>query len=386
MATPYRRRRTTRRTRRSTRSGRPRRRMTARRQSKRRVATPCKCPGELTPSAKFAMSQLDPFDLAVTGAKIPDSNTIPSISNTDVDIIPLTSLSNGSITAWAFRPQYTWAVLNTSYLPGPPAVITWGATLSAQAQNRTKRERYVAQCELTRPVAHAIRISSPVAPTAATGFVHLGLATESIFGQSTWAYPTTVSQMAGLQFYKRVTLASLTQSPLTVINKWIDETGFRYSAPQADQKSGVAAEFQTDYGWAAIIVMAEGVGIDVNFLSVEHMLISEAIPQRDAVFIGSTAAPNSPGTMAAVSQMATTQEPFHTEAEQESYIARGVNAVAQGAAAAGQQVFSTVAAPLLQRFGSSVVNAGANALYYAATGRGGIVGVNSNPNRLALHN
>lgn len=41
----------------------------------------------LTPSAKFAMAQLDPFDPAVAGAKIPDSNTMPSISSSDIDIL-----------------------------------------------------------------------------------------------------------------------------------------------------------------------------------------------------------------------------------------------------------------------------------------------------------
>lgn len=105
--------------------------------------------------------------------------------------------------------QYTWGVVQTTGLP-----LNWGATYAANSTNRSKRTAYDAAIELTRPVAHAVRLSCPLAPTQASGFVHMALATETNWGSTLWQFPNTVAQMSGCQHYKRVTLASLTQSLL----------------------------------------------------------------------------------------------------------------------------------------------------------------------------
>lgn len=337
----------------------------------------------MSPSAKFALAQLDPFDNSALGAKIPDSNTMPSLSNHDTDILSvLGPVALGELSAYAFRPQYTQAVITATFGGGS---IQWGATYGSNATNRQKRSNYLSAIELTRPVAHAIRLSSPVSPTTASGFVHIGLATETNYLNASWTFPTNVSEMSGLQHYKRVTLASLTQSPLTVINKWLDDTGFRYSAPSSGLVLGGDATFQTDYGWGVIVVICEGTPVSAQVLSVEHLLVSEGIPQKSGVIIGSVAAPNSPGTMSAVGTMSTEQTPFHTEAEQDSYIQRGVDAIARGAAAAGEQVYSNVAIPLLERVGSFGAATAAQMAYNALTGVGGLPGVNANAGRLALN-
>ena len=81
----YRRRRVTyRRRRRTTTTYTPRKR---RRQTttRRTQSKPCACPGELSPGAKWALAQLDPFDNRCFGAKVPDSNTVPSIANADTE-------------------------------------------------------------------------------------------------------------------------------------------------------------------------------------------------------------------------------------------------------------------------------------------------------------
>jgi len=236
----------------------PRRRISApsyRRPTYKRRAAPrrarvtrrvkCHCPEALTPGAKFVLAQLDPFDSAsCNGAKIPDSNTMPSVANSDCDIVNLsTTAVSTDLSGIAFRPGYTHGTVNAT----GGAALNWGAAFATNALNRSKRAAYTAVIELTRPVAHAIRISSPLAPTSATGFVHLGLATEGIGGETTWTWPTTLAQMSGLQYYKRVTVASLTQSPITVINKWLDDTGFRYSMPNlAVDATTNANGFQTD--------------------------------------------------------------------------------------------------------------------------------------------
>lgn len=358
------------------------RRRPVRRTRRAAASTKCHCPQEMTPQAKFALAQLDPFDPKCLGAKIPDSNTMPSIANADTDIVNIsTSAVATNLNGTAFRPSYTWGTIAAT----AGASLGWGAAWSTNASNRNKRTQYTAAIELTRPVAHAVRLSSPLAPTSATGFVHIGLSTETVYNEVTWQFPATLADMSGLQYYKRVTLASLTQSPLTIINKWIDDTAFRYSSPTASiDATPTQMMFQTDYSWGVIVVVLEGAPTSVTALSCEHLLLSEGIPRKDSVIIGSVAAPNSPETLAAVSSMATTQEPFHTEAEQETYIQRGVNAIGQGVAQHGESLFQQVAVPLLQQAGAGVVNAGAQILFNAVVGRGGIAGVNNNAHRLEL--
>jgi len=339
--------------------------------------------GQLTPSAKFVMAQLDPFEPSVSGAKIPDSNTYPSIATTDFEINSVVGPAvAANIVGIALRPQYTWGYVDATPAAG---AVSWGAAFATNAQNRSRRIAYGTAIELTRPVAHAARISCQLSPTTAAGFVHIGLATESLYGATTWTFPTNIAQMSGLQFYKRVTLASLTQSPLTVINKWIDDTAFRYSDPAGNVQGAIGTTFQTDYSWGTIVILVEGAPVTTtNILSIENILLSEGIPQKDGVIIGTPAAPNSPGTLSAAGQVTTDMEPFHTEAEQESYISRGVGAVVQGAQAGGETVFQNVAVPLLQRTAYAMTGTALTMAMNAIRGTGGISGVNSNPARLAI--
>jgi len=336
----------------------------------------CHCPVEMSPGAKFPLAQMDPFHVACYGAKVPDSNTQPSIANTDVEQVSLAmGATAANLIGMAFRPQYTWGTVAAT----TGLTLAWGATYTANSSNRGKRNAYVAAIELTRPVAHAIRLSSPVAPTTATGFVHIAISTETTFGAAAWQFPTTVAEISGCQFYKRVTLASLTQSPITVINKWIDDTGFRYSAPASDLTQGTGNSFQTDFAWGAIVVIVEGAPISQTVLSAEHLLMSEGIPLKDSPLIGTSSASNSPGVLAATSEMQANNEPFHTEAEQDSYVQRSFDSFAQGAREQGERVFEQYAVPLAGHVGRAAVSTGLDYLL----NRPGISGVNANPDRLA---
>lgn len=345
----------------------------------------CVCPPpQLDAGQKFALAQIDPFDPNAVGAKIPDSNTVPSIANCDTEMVTVNGPGTlGHLSAIACRPRYTWSHI----LPVPAGTINWGAAWSTHAVNRQKRTAYIDIMELDRPVAHAARISCPDAPTNTTGFVHIGLANESLYGASasevTWTFPTTVAEMSGLRHYKRVTLASLTQTPITVINKWLDETAFRYSAPNSTLVEGANhTTFQTDGGWCTIIIMVEGARTGTVPISVEHTLMSESIPKTNGVIFGTPAARDSSNLMNAVGNVSVTVEPFHTEAEGPSYRERAVNALAQGAAQQGEQVFQSVAVPFLQQIGAFGTTTALNMAANALNGIGGIQGVNSNANRL----
>jgi len=349
---------------------------------------PCKCPGDLSPSTKFALAQLDPFHPLALGAKIPDTNTMPSIANASQDQVSCPLATTGFMTGFAFRPFYNYATIAAT--PASATAVTWGAALATNASNRRDYTAFVAQMEASRPVAHAIRLVSQLSPTSATGFVHIGLSVESYFNNAaaTWQFPTTVNEMTGLSFYKRVTLASLTQSPLTVINKWIDERGFNYQDPSqlTTASTAQAGEVSNPFGWswATIVVLVEGAPTTPSPLAAEHLLLTESIPKKDSILIGTQAAPNSPGTMSAVSTMAGETDFSHTEVGQESYVNQGLNAFARGASTAGEQVWNNVAAPLIQRIGTQAVYSATASFIAAVQGRGGLPGVNSNPSRLML--
>jgi len=371
----------------------PRRRTTTRTVSARKKS--CVCPGELSPAAKFALAQIDPFEPKCLGAKVPDSNTIPSIANADTDQVSLAAPStSGNLIAIAFNPSYAQSIQAAG---SGAAAVTWSATGWSQRRNYLN---VVTSLEAIRPVAHAIRVSSPLAPTSTTGFVHIGLSVESrisgVAGANTPGLPTTVNDMTGLAHYARFTLASLTQSPVTVINKWIDETGFRYddprsgaqySSPGASETAVQNAQPFLNFGqsWATIVVMIEGQSTGPSPISFEHLLMTECIPQKSAFILGSPAAPHSPGTMSAVSTMTAEGGFSHTEAQQDSYTSQMLANLAAGAAQAGEQVYNNVAAPLLNRVGQYAVNTATNYALQGMAGLAGIAGVNSNANRLRLN-
>lgn len=359
-----------------------------RRTTRSRKAAPCKCPTELTPSAKFALAQIDPFHPLTLGAKIPDTNTMPSLANSSQDQVSCPLATTGFLTGFAFRPAYAYGSIAAT--PASASTVTWGANAAANASNRRDYTNFVSQMEAVRPVAHAVRLSSQLAPTTATGFVHIGLSVESFYSAATatWQFPTTVNEMQGLSFYKRVTLASLTQSPLTVINKWIDERGFQYQNPKAVPTFTTSVDTEVTnpfgYSWASIVVLIEGAPTTPSPLSAEHLLLTESLPAKDSILLGTSAAPNSPGTMSAVSQMAGDTDFTHTEEGQESYINQGLDALSRGATTAGEQVWSTVAQPLLQRVGGHLATTAMNMAIASIAGRGGIPGVQT-ANRLMLN-
>jgi len=335
---------------------RPRRRTTRRaprRVMRRQMSRPSKpCPGELSPSLKFALSQLDPFEPRCLGAKIPDSNTIPSIANCDTDQVNMGFAAAGTLSAMVFAPSYNYATLGSTAANPVLWTNSWN--------QRRNYDNVIAAIEAIRPVSHALRISSALSPTAATGFVHIGLSVESrassIAGTAQPDYPKTVNQMTGLQHYQRVTVASLTQSPLTVINKWIDDTGFRYDDPRStyafnDSVAGSSTlTFNFQQSWAVICVMVEGAPPNSTPLSFEHLLLTEAIPRKDGFVIGTQAAPNSPTLLGAVSQMVSEQPFAHTEDQQATYLQNGFTRLQQGIQQAGSDA-AQVAGPLLQQVG-----------------------------------
>lgn len=370
----------------STRRAAPRvRRRRATTTRRKTVKADCKCPpGALDPGQKFLLAQADPFEQKVLGAKIPDSNTIPSVP---VCISELRSLTlpgtNPDLPqCYAFLPGFTNGIVVS--VNNNPSSWQWagafGGTLSWG-----KASDFRSSFESTRPVAHGLRISCPLAPTSTTGFVHLAVAVETFDGVTSWPYATNVADMSGYSWYKRVTLASLTQSPLTIINKYIDETAFRYSsASTPGYANATPMEFHTPWSWGALMVAIEGHPVGVPPLQFEMILHHESIPKNTSVLLGSTAAEYSPSVLGSASHMVANSDFAHTEDQQESHIRNSLSTAFQsGVSQAGNVAMERIILPAAQSLGYNLAGRAISAGLSFVAGRG-ISGVNSSPNRLAL--
>jgi len=334
----------------------------------------CSCPKELTPGDKFVMTQADPFDTKYFGSKIPDSSTLPSISTPVQYNQSLSTTSNPADNpslahAWAFYPSL---VGSTAVAQGTTASAWDWAGGSAARINSPQYSSFRTQFEAYRPTAHAIRLSCPFAPTSTTGFVHIAIATETIYTPGGAPGPqfnnlaANLSELSGYTFYKRVTLASLTQSPITLINKWTDDTAFRYQSPWAGNQTdatGASLTFQIPWSWGTLIVAVEGAstvttgGQVITPLQAEVVLHTECIPDKSSTLLGSTAAAFSPGMMSAVSHAVANTDFAHTEDQQGSTIGAYVNEVRAAAGERVSQVFGQGLA-YAEDQGRQVLNAG----------------------------
>jgi len=325
----------------------------------------------MTPGEKFLLAQGDPFDPKALGAKIPDSNTQPSIAIPCQELYSQNGAAASNAYCIAFLPSLTSSIVVPSAIAA--ASWTWSPAFG-NANSWNKATDVIAACEAVRPVAHGLRISSSIAPTTATGFVHLALAVETINTGTTWQYATTTAQMGGYSWYKRVTVASLTQSPITIINKYVDETAFRYLGP--DSTPGVAGAtgntFQIPLSWGALLVAVEGC-TTANPLQFEMMLMLEAIPKNTGVMAGSTAASYSPTILGAVAGVGAQTDFAHTEDQQDSYMAQVYQNAQAGAASAGNDFVSNALAPAAYSLARSVTN---NAISAGVAAVAGVMGVN----------
>jgi len=331
------------------------------------------------PGEKFALLQMDPFEVQNFGGKIPDSNTVPSVAVSSTDLHALTLAVGTNSKCYAYNASVTWS--EVASVEGA-AGWTWPAAFGGTT-DFTKRTDYTATYELDRPVAHGIRISSGVAPTDASGFVHIAIAYESWLAETTWQFPTTAAGLSSYQWYKRVSLASLTQTPITVSNKYIDETAFRYRGANARPvDNATQTTFHTGSGWGTILIAVEGGSAAIlNPLNIEWVYHSECVPKFAGVATGSPAAPFNPTVMSGTSNMVANTDLTHTEVNQASYVQQAQEAFSQGVGQASTDIFNNYVAPAAARAGYAAVQTGA----YLAAQRFGIGGVNNNPNRLALN-
>jgi len=360
--------------RRSRRRAPVRRRRTTRRASRGMLPSFRRSP-KLT---KFELAQLNPFDKRVLGVKIPDSNTQPSDTFRSEDRYAITTAVTDLARCLAYMPNLTAnqiAATNSS-----STAWTWPAAFAGNTSSAVLTDATNSFVGV-RPCGHGVRLSSPLAPTAVTGFVHIGIYPVNTTG-TTWALPVSLSQLSNLPWYRRFTLAQLTQKSVTVVNKFIDVTSTRYSSPNSDLiDSGTDISFQFAGGWCAIVIAIEGAPIGGGTaLSVENLCHYEAMPLTSSANTGSfsPAAPYDTNEMEGVSRLGGTTSGVFVEGEEDNVISQGMNALSRGAAAAAGEIYEHAVLPAARGFGYAATYAAYGAARrYAGGYSGGIPGINT---------
>jgi len=322
----------------------------------------------------FLMAQIDPFLPVVRGVKVPDANTMESSTVQIQDETTLNTVST-QVNGWIFNPSVTSYVV-----PGTSGAgsWTWPAAFAGGLDVATLAS-FQAQNTGTRVVAHGIRLSSLLAPTTVTGFVHVAVYAPATFGAPTWPFPTTIAAMRDLPHYRKVTLASLTQSPLTIVNKFLDQTAFRYISTDETfggwNNTGRSA-FQITHSWASIIVAIEGAPT-ASALGVEVIQHHETLTRAGQSNGSSPAAPPQPSVMNSAANIAADTQATHFESEQNSVFQQAADAVTAGAQAGAENILNAGMAHL-SRMSEGAVYAGTAALInYGAQRAVGLPGINN---------
>ena len=326
----------------------------------------------------FLMAQIDPFLPVVRGVKVPDANTMESGTVQVQDEATLNTVAT-QVNGWIFNPALTSYVV-----PGTSGAgsWTWPATYGGGLDVSTLAQ-FQAAYTATRCVAHGIRLSCLLAPTTVTGFVHVAVYAPGTFGAPTWPFPTTIAAMRDLPHYRKVTLASLTQNPLTVVNKFLDQTAFRYidsNETNAGYNNSSRMVFQVTHSWASIIVAIEGAPT-ASALGVEVVQHHEALARAGTSNGSSPAAPPQPAVMNAAANIAADAQATHFESEQGSVFQQASDAVQNGVRAGAENVLNAAAPHLGRMAEHAVYGATAAVINYGVSRAGGMPGIN-NQNRL----
>jgi len=220
----------------------------------------------------FTLAHVNPFDRKCFDARVPDQSTAPSSAFFLYDTYELpTSTVNAA--AFALTP---W----TGYygVPGSNNTSTTAWTWTAGFANKQIYSKYTnvaTQYTLWRPVASGARLSCPLSPQTVTGYCHVCLYPVTNYGDTTFEFPVNISQMQDCPFYQRFTLAQLIAKPITVINKFSDDSAFRYrDTGDYGTPTTTGTEYH-NFGWMAIIIAVTGQPSGSTPLNIENICHGE---------------------------------------------------------------------------------------------------------------
>jgi len=288
--------------------------------AKRMVVSPKNGFVQGDPLSQYQLAQIDAFDPRAVGVRIPDSNTTPSVGLLVSDDLPLNVPgTTGFAQCFAFQPS-----TSTTIIAGAgTAANTWAWTAGfGNYQSSGKYASVAANYDLFRPVAHGVRLSSSLASTAATGFVHIAVY-PSRTTLSTWDFPTSLALMADCMWYTRITVSSLTQTPYLIQNKFLDCTAQRYTStlnaanvngdnPSAAGNTTRAGVLNVANEWCTILIALEGTNTTAvanSPVSVETLVHFEALPSPGGVQAGTPAAQYDPRDLQGASAIGSQTNP-----------------------------------------------------------------------------
>lgn len=243
---------------------------------------------------RFQVAQVNPFHQDAIGCKIPDANSMPSCAIQICDNVGVNADAVNGVACTAIRPFLTGTFV-ASTAAGATS-WTWSALFAGQT-NSTRRGSITSNFTLVRPVAHGVRVSSALSPNTVTGYVHVAIFSSEMYGETTWDFPTSVSQMSNGTIYKKIPLALLCGKSMTIVNRSIDFSSERYIDPSSDvAETATDNSFQTT-GWGTVIIAVEGAPLSSACLQIENLIHFEGIPLKTGVADASPAAAYSPGAI-----------------------------------------------------------------------------------------
>jgi len=223
---------------------------------------------------QYLLALQQPFHQKAYGARIPDTNTVPSQSCYALDTFTMDGVANGCSFLVTPEPSYigargTFTAAN---------VWNWGAAFATNAIGSTSIYTSMqANYEAYRTVGHGIKITCNQPITSTAGTVHYCYGPVSVYNTVGWYAPTNLSQMQRMNGYGRVPLSSLTQTPLTIVNKPMDVTSQRYRDMVDNGFGSTVGGFDFAGQWCTIIVLIEAPQVVANLLEVQTLTHYEAI-------------------------------------------------------------------------------------------------------------
>lgn len=291
---------------------------------------------------KYIKAFIDPFMADVDGVKIPDSNAQPSVPLKALDTWDVTADSTYGSMVYAFNPHLASAQVFATM--ASTTTWSWGTSFG-QTNPSNKLTNLRNDQELFRPVAHAVRVTSGLAPTAATGFVHVCVFSQATYNQSTWTYPTSIAQMQNVPGYKRIPLGRLTSEGLLIVNRPMDVTAQRYVDTDSPYIGNAATmEFHTGLQWCSILVAVTGAPISSTSATCENVIHLECIPRANAISQSTPAAKYNVTALGGASNAASKARAAVLDSEKGIRASEVVQAAAQGiqasAGGAGMRISS----------------------------------------------
>jgi len=233
---------------------------------------------------KYFVTQMNPFDNQGYGARIPDTNTAPSSAFYTYDEGVLATSAASKTIGILLQPNST--TLAQKGIEGISPAFTWNGTDWDDAS--TARAKAIAVADnycVVRPVSHGVRLTAGGASSGLTGFVHVALISINTLAgfpnATTTGIPQSLSNMASLPHYRRITVSSLAENPFVIVNRFLDETAHRYIGTRSSaggtmnqdipETGSTYGTFNTPNSWMYILVVLESTAAGANSINFEDV-------------------------------------------------------------------------------------------------------------------